>query len=392
MTRDGDEQAERNAGPADPGRNGLRFLALVFVNLRRHKLRALIGVAGISFGVAAMLTILAIVNGAIGMFERILAVDSHYLVFEKNVSDLFFSSVTDEQVAALRGLPNVESAQPLLFGIVSSGDRPIITCFGLEADNPRLTKAHWLAGRRDDFGRVGGGIWLGSRAAEFLEAKQGDRIEVGHGEFTVAGIFKTENGFEDGGVFLPLPAAQEYFSREGISSIVAIKLRDESRGAEFKAAVAAAHPKLMALENREFGQSYTQFKILHLTAWAVGLCAFLLGGLGVANTMLLSVFSRIREIAVLRVCGFSQRQVGALIFAEAAMVALLGLAGGLTIGAAALTVLEHTPQFQGYVHALVQPGMVAGIVVTALVTAVAGAIYPAQFAARIQPAEALRYE
>ncbi len=108
----------------------MRFLALVFVNLRRHKLRALIGVAGIGFGVAAMLTILSIVNGAIGMFERILTVDSHYLVFEKNVSDLFFSSVPDEKTAALRRLDNVESAEPLLFGLVTSGDRPIVTCFG----------------------------------------------------------------------------------------------------------------------------------------------------------------------------------------------------------------------------------------------------------------------
>src|SRR5882757_8895006 len=113
----------------------MRFLALVFVNLRRHKLRALIGVAGIGFGVAAMLTILSIVNGAIGMFERILAVDSHYLVFERNVSDLFFSSVTGDQVAALRRIPAVAAAQPLLFGLVSSPGHPIITCFGLEADN-----------------------------------------------------------------------------------------------------------------------------------------------------------------------------------------------------------------------------------------------------------------
>ena len=62
----------------------MRFFSLVFVNLRRHRLRALIGVAGIGFGVAAMLTILAIVTGAIGMFERILSSDSHYLVFERN--------------------------------------------------------------------------------------------------------------------------------------------------------------------------------------------------------------------------------------------------------------------------------------------------------------------
>lgn len=370
----------------------MRFLALVFVNLRRHKLRALIGVAGIGFGVAAMLTILSIVNGAIGMFERILAVDSHYLVFEKNVSDLFFSSVPDAKTAALRGMANVESAEPLLFGLVASGDRPIITCFGLEPTNPRLAKATWLAGRREDFGTVKEGIWLGARAAEFLKAKAGERVAIGKGEFTVAGIFSTENGFEDGGVFLPLKDAQAFFSREGVASVVAIKLHDQSRGADFKRAVESAHPGLMALENREFNQSYTQFKILNLTAWAVGLCAFLLGGLGVANTMLLSVFSRIREIAVLRVCGFSSPQVAALILGEATVIAAGGLLLGLGLGYTALYALHHAPQFNGYIQPIVKPAMLVGIVATALVTAVLGALWPARFASKIQPAEALRYE
>lgn len=370
----------------------MRFLALVFVNLRRHKLRALIGVAGIGFGVAAMLTILSIVNGAIGMFERILAVDSHYLVFEKNVSDLFFSSVPDDRTAALRALDNVASAEPLLFGLVTSGDRPIITCFGLAATNPRLAKAKWLAGRPEEFGRVPGGIWLGARAAEFLGAKAGQPIAIGKGAFTVAGIFSTENGFEDGGVFLPLKDAQDFFSRAGVASVVAVKLHDQARGAEFKRAVEAANPGLLALENREFNQSYTQFQILNFTAWAVGLCAFLLGGLGVANTMLLSVFSRIREIAVLRVCGFSRGQVAGLILGEAVVIAVAGLGLGLALGYGTLFALEHTPQFNGYIQAVVKPGMLAGIVATAIVTAVAGSLWPARFAAKIQPAEALRYE
>ena len=177
-------------------------------------------------------------------------------------------------------------------------------------------------------------------------------------------------------MFLPLPEAQSIFHRAGADSVVTVKLRDERTGGAFKVAVEAADAGLMALENREFNSTYTSFRILNFTGWAVGVCAFALGGLSVANTMLLSVFSRIREIAILRVCGFSRAQVAGLIFGEAAAVAAL----------------ERVPQFNGYVQARVDPAVLAGIVATAFITAAGGAIYPARFASRIEPAEAMRYE
>ena len=370
----------------------MKILSLVCTNLRRHHWRALIGMAGIAFGVAAMLTILAIVTGAIGMFQRLLASDSHYLVFERNVSDLFFSSVTAEQVASIRARPEVAEAHPVLFGIVSAPGHPVVTCFGVEASDPRLARGEWRAGSPAPFGQTRGEIYLGARAAEFLRASAGDELEIGRGRFRVGGILKTENGFEDGGVFLPLAEAQTFFHRGGAASIVTVKLRHENLGAAFKDGIEAAQPGVIALENREFNSSYNSFKILNFTAWAVGICAFCLGGLGVANTMLLSVFTRIREIAVLRVCGFSRGQVAGLIFGEAAAIAAAGVVVGFVLGFVLLLTLEQVPQFNGYVRATTQPLIIAGIVATAFLMSAAGAIYPARFAMRIQPAEALRYE
>ena len=369
----------------------MTFSALIRVNLRRHWVRTGIGIAGIAFGCAAMLTILSIVLGAIGMFERILDTDSQVLVFERDVSDLFFSSVPEQSVEEIRILPGVAAANPVLFGIVSAPDHPVITCFGVENDNPRLTGATWLVGTATAFGSTDGAV-LGERAAAFLKAGLGDSIPLGHSTFRVVGVVRTANGFEDGGVFLPLAAAQTFFHREGLSSVVAVKLADSAGAAAFKAEVARRFPQLIALENREFAQGYSQFRILKITGWAVGICAFLLGGLGVANTMLMSVFTRIREIAVLRVCGFSKPQVARIIVTEAITMAVAGCGLGLALGFAVLAGIQAMPQLHGYVQAVVNPLVLAGIVGTALGTALAGALYPALYATRIEPAEALRYE
>jgi putative ABC transport system permease protein len=367
------------------------FLRLILVNLLRHKIRTFISVAGIAFSVAAMLTVVTVLEGAVGMFSSILSSGSEVIVFERNVSDLFFSDVPSSAKDDIAKWPMVSHADPVLFGVVSSADHPIITCFGVTAEDARIRDAKWVAGSANDFDKGGNQVVLGERAAEFLGASAGKDVPIGHGVFHVTGVIRTRNGFEDGGVFMPLEAAQKFFHKEG-SSVITIKLRNKEEAAAFKAQVHREHPHLIALEDAEFSRSYSQFKILKATAWAVGGCGLALGGLGVANTMIMSVFTRIREIAILRVNGFANIQIAVTIFGESALVAVAGALAGLAVGAAALFGLKEVPALHGYVDVTIHPLLMLVVVLLALLTGIAGALYPAAYAMRIKPVEALRFE
>jgi putative ABC transport system permease protein len=368
------------------------FLKLILTNLSRHRVRTAISIAGIAFSVAAMLTVVTILQGAVAMFSGLLSANSQIVVFEKNVSDLFFSNVPDSAVKQIQAWSIVEHANPVLFGVVSSTDHPIITCFGVTPEDARLQDSKWVSGERSSFGTVHNGVLLGQRASDFLNAKLGSQVAIGHGTFTVIGIIRLKNGFEDGGVFMPLAMAQKFFHKQEASSVITVKLHNRKDAGLFKQMVAQHFPTLIALKDQEFDRSYSQFKLLKATAWAVGICGLLLGGLGVANTMIMSVFTRIREIAILRVNGFSNGQIAGMIFGESGLVSTIGAVVGLLIGTATIYLLKLIPALHGYIDSHLQPFVMLAVVVLALLTGIAGALYPAAYAMRVRAVEALRFE
>ena len=365
---------------------------MIFTNLRRHRVRTAIGAAGIALGVATMLSVVGLLGGAVKMFERILQSDAEMVVFEKNVSDLFFSNVPVEVAEDLKKEAFVKDARPVLFTIITAPERPVVTCFGIEDSDPRLDKGEWLSGSAQDFIEGEEVVVLGERAADFLEVTDGGMVDLGQGSYRVAGVVRLENGFENGGVFLPLDICQRAFHKEGVASIISVALAAGAESAEVKEWIAAHHERLTALENEEFSRSYSQFKIMKTTAWVVGGCAFLLGGLSVTNTMILSVFSRIKELAIARVCGFSRGQVARMIFGESLLISALGTLLGWALSIGGLYALREVPQLQGYIDPQVGWVEVTGALGLAVFTALAGALYPAWYAAKLKPAEALRFE
>jgi putative ABC transport system permease protein len=365
---------------------------MIFINLRRHRVRTIIGAAGIALGVATMLSVVGLLGGAVKMFERILRSDAEMVVFEKNVSDLFFSNVPVDLVDELQKQPFIKEARPVLFAIISAPDRPIVTCFGIQASDGRLQKGEWLKGSAAAFKDDGRGIVLGERAADFVKIGSDGLVELGQEKYPVAGIVRMENGFENGGVFMPLATCQESFHKQGVCSVITVALAAGHESSEVKSWMLANHPRVTALENEEFSRSYSQFKILKITSWVVGGCAFLLGGLSVTNTMILSVFGRIKELAIARVCGFSRAQIAGMILGESLLISAIGTLGGWAISSIGLHILKAIPQMQGYIEPRIGWMEIAGAMSLAAFTALGGAMYPAWYAAKLNPAQALRFE
>jgi putative ABC transport system permease protein len=131
---------------------------------------------------------------------------------------------------------------------------------------------------------------------------------------------------------------------------------------------------------------------MKITAWVVGGCAFLLGGLSVTNTMILSVFGRIKELAIARVCGFSRGQIARMIFGESLLISVIGIASGWLLSKGVLILLRAIPQLQGYIEPNIGITELLGASALAIITALIGALYPAWYAAKLNPAAALRFE
>ena len=134
----------------------------------------------------------------------------------------------------------------------------------------------------------------------------------------------------------------------------------------------------------------TSSRLIIRAGWIFSFLALIVGGIGVMNTMAMSVIERIHEIGIMRAVGWRKWRIGLLILSEAIGIGLLALGVGLALGYMAAELFTS----EGGLSELAEPDFTAGVfawgLAFALGVAVIGALYPVWRAVRLRPIEALR--
>lgn len=369
---------------------------MIFKNLFRRKGRTLLTIIGISIGVAAIIGLGAMAQGMELGYSTMLSGSQADLVLSQPDSfDISYSSVDQSLLEGLAAMPEVEAVSGMIEGFVQTENVPFLYLFGYPEESFVLDRFQIIDGLSlfsKEADRLSGKkIMLGSTTAEVLEKAPGDTVRLGNSVYRVTGIYETGDAFEDGGALLSLAEAQELLGKPRQVSLFYIQLESLGLKDQFSRRVERKWPDLMLSTTSDLADKQVMSDYLYAFAWAIGGLAIVLGGVGMMNTQLTSVYERTREIGVLRAIGWSRLRVMKMIFGESFIVCLAGGIVGIILGWLSISLFSGLMSVFGATKEI-QPKLIFTAILVVIILGMIGGLYPAWRASRLQPVEALRYE
>ena len=386
--------------PADLGR-------LASVGLRTRKLRAGLSALGIAIGVAAIVAVLGLsASSQAGLLAEIAQLGTNLLTvqngqgFNGDIAELPLAA--PGMIARLPGVQQVQSTgqvanvsvfrSPLIPTIETNALQVQAASLGLPAAvGTSLARGRFLnpATAQQPV------AVLGAAAAQRLGIDRlfpGERILVGSTWFYLAGILKPAvlaPGI-DSSILIGYPAAQRYLGFDGHPSTIYLRASDSAVQRVDSLLAAQANPEnpgnvqvsqpSAALTAQADAKS--AFNVLFL---GLGAVALLVGAIGVANIMVISVLERRSEIGLRRALGATKGHIRVQFLAEAILLSLTGGIAGIAAGAAAVAIYAHAKGWATVIPPLAWAG---GLAAAILIGAAAGLV-PALRAARLSPTQAL---
>lgn len=345
---------------------------------------------GIAIGVAAVIALSAFGEGfASGLEKTFSSSRADLTVAQQDAMMLLLSSVDERVGVELKAMPGVEKVNGTVAGFLTLPNSPYFVVLGQEPrgfaiEHYRVIAGRPLSGRRE--------LLLGKIAAKNFDKAAGSQFAIKGLRFDVVGIYETGVSFEDGGAVIPLTDAQGIFDKPKHVSYFNVQVNDTRRIDELKARIEARWPELAATRSGDPTTQTESTDLYRSFGWFLGVFAVLVGGVGMMNTMLMSVLERTREIGVLRAVGWRRRRILGMILGESLALALGGGLLGIALGIGLTSLARLAPAVESLLSGVFTPMMFVQALVIALVLGAAGGLYPAWRAAQLAPIEAMRAE
>jgi putative ABC transport system permease protein len=362
-----------------------------FRNLWRRRTRTLISATGIGIGVATLVMLGGIMDGFINQLNGLAGSGGtgSITVMQADVADMTLSSLDERIVSAIQGMPQVTSASPYVLAVLSSQEMPFFIVAGLDPNTPAMAHYKLVEGRNVQRPTE---IILGKIASDTYKLGVDDTLTFNDNRYKVVGIFETGVAWEDGGGVLALREAQRLMSRSRSVTFIFVDVKDPAQAQAVADAINKRFPEARASLSSDFAQNTNDIQSTKAMVGAIQVLAVIVGGIVVANTMIMAIYERTREIGTLRAVGWKSRRILAQVMQESLLLCLVAALLGSVLGVAVVSVLAYVPGANSFVNPVWSPRTFVVAISVALLLGLLGGLYPAWRASHFQPVEALRYE
>jgi lipoprotein-releasing system permease protein len=383
-----------------------------------------VSILGVTVGVMALMIALGLMTGLQGEIRsRILGATAHLSIFKsarEGMDD--YRNVVDK----VRQLPHVQGAAPAIYNkalIASASSAQPATIKGIVPQlEPTVTEmAQQVDTGRLDVLEAGDAmpppILLGHELATSLGVSTGDVVTVTSpngrlspvgllprvARFRVAGTVKSGlYEFDSGWAYLSLAAAQRLFDQGDRATLVQVRIDDMYAVREIgPKIIAALGPDYVSTDWIEMNRSL--FSALWMEKMAIGITIGLIvmvAALNIVATLILMVMEKHQDIAILVSVGASRGAIARIFMLQGTLIGAVGTLAGGVLGWAVCRVLDTYQLIRvsvevyqvSYVPFKLMPQDAAVVIAGAMLICFLAAVHPSLGAARLDPAEALRYE
>ena len=401
-----------------------KLWVIAYRDLTRSRRRTFFTLLAVALGLALLIVLNGFIAGVVNdaLQNSIRLQTGHVQVraasFPDDKRSLQWQDLVDQPaaiVAQAAAMPEVAAAAPVLWAdtvLNTSRESVGLQLFGIDVASslydhirPLLAAGDFLAANDRS------GVLMGKRLADSLELQLGATVSLAtidaNGQpqealFVIRGLF--DSGvlvYDEGTIFMPLEKAQAYTLTGDRASAVVLLLHDKDSADKVAAALTA--PGLQVQTWRELNAFFIQTMDTAMSFYMfLDVIVMLIVAVIIANTLLMAVFERIREMGILAALGMKRRQVMQMMIFEASIIALAGVVVGAILGLLGVAFLTqngfvmgemagvaNTIPMSAVLYASFDLVTFAWLALWTFIIALLASLYPAWFAARLEPVEAL---